>query len=132
MESWFSNVFFACCASWFKKKMFSGANFSPSTATQNWHVSGYFWNLWRTIRGRFRDRKWQCVESVVKKLKYGVLFCHRLPKCFCTKHCTVYFGSRSLFLVWYVTDSWNICWHSKSVPWCFRPKFSILRHSRIF
>ena len=46
-----------------------------------------------------------CVKNLVKELKYGVLFCCRLLKCFCTEHCTVYFGLQCLFLVWYVTDS---------------------------
>ena len=48
MENWFSNVFFARCASWLKKTV-SWANLGPSTAAQNWCVSGCFWNLWRSI-----------------------------------------------------------------------------------
>ena len=54
MESRFSNVFFACCASWFLKKSLNVAKLrilAENTAAQICYVSGYFKNLWRTIRG---------------------------------------------------------------------------------
>ena len=41
------------------------------------------------------------------------------------KHCSVYSRPRSLFLVYYVTNSWNIHWHIKYVPWCSEAKFAI-------
>ena len=118
MESWFSNVFFACCALWFKKRYFREWILVPALWCRVAVCQQIFleFMMYHTRKVQRREVA-ECVKSLVKELKYGILFCSRLLKCFCTEHCTVYFGLQCLFLVWYVTDSWNICWHRKSAVW---------------
>ena len=119
--------FFAFWASWFKKNVFVSKFWSQQHSAELAYQRIFLELMMYHTRKVQRREVAECVESVVKELKYGVLFCHRLPKYFCTKHCTVYFVSGSLFLVWYVIDSWNVRWHSKSVLQCFRPKFATFK-----
>ena len=52
MENRFSNVFFACCISWFKKNNISWANLGPSTAVQNWGCERIFLEIMTYYTGK--------------------------------------------------------------------------------
>ena len=74
MENRFSNVFLACCASWFKTKIFREQILVPTPQRRIGGISGYFWKLWRTIRGRESCKQcnvWRRTMSIRADLSTG-------------------------------------------------------------